>query len=195
MSRDDARLFLQKFVGQPGQVGSVVPSSRFLSVAMTGSVPWQSVSAAAELGAGTGAVTRYIAQNALPGTNVALFEKDETMRARLAREFPDYRCLRDAADMLNSLENNGFGQLDCILSGLPFFNFAPELRERLLGQIAGALKPGGYFVAFQYSLQMKKRLAETFEMERIRFVPLNIPPAFVYVCRKRTDGHSSRMTL
>jgi len=47
-----------------------------------------------------------------------------------------------------------------------------------------SLKPGGLFIAFQYSQQMKKLLGEHFSIEKIEFVPLNIPPAFVYVCRK-----------
>jgi len=76
-------------------------------------------------------------------------------------------------------------QLDCIFSGLPFFNFESELRKTLVAQIVQALKPGGLFIAFQYSLQMKKILSEHFIIETIPFVPLNIPPAFVYVCRKK----------
>lgn len=179
-------LFLRKFAEEPRRVGSMVPSSRFLATAMVGSVDWTRVKTVAELGAGTGAVTRYLARAALPGTGVYLFEKDETMREKLAREYPSYRSFPDAADMLESFEGCGAGQMDCVLSGLPFFNFPMNLRERLLSQIEQSLKPGGYFIAFQYSLQMKKRFAETFELERIKFVPLNFPPAAVYVCRKRS---------
>ncbi|MBW5445963.1 methyltransferase domain-containing protein [Cohnella sp. CFH 77786] len=184
MSRESF-LFLRKFVRQPKQVGSVMPSSGFLGRAMADSVPWAAVTAAAELGAGTGAITRHLARSALPGTAMHLFEKDAAMRESLTRAYPGFRCYSDAADMLEELAGSGAGQMDCIFSGLPFFNFSPELRERLLGQIEGALKPGGYFVAFQYSLQMKKRLSNSFRVERIRFVPWNLPPAFVYVCRRK----------
>ena len=76
-------------------------------------------------------------------------------------------------------------RLDCILSGLPFFNFPQEVRDQLVDQVYRALRPGGVFIAFQYSRQMKRQLGELFEIEQIAFVPLNLPPAFVYVCRKR----------
>lgn len=38
-------------------------------------------------------------------------------------------------------------------------------------QIIHALKPGGLFIAFQYSQQMKNQLLQNFEIEHIHFVP------------------------
>ncbi|ADM71958.1 hypothetical protein GMA19_04190 [Paenibacillus polymyxa E681] len=68
---------------------------------------------------------------------------------------------------------------------IELFNFKSELRETLLHQITESLKPEGKFIAFQYSLQMKKHLSEKFIIDKIDFVPLNFPPAFVYTCRKK----------
>jgi phospholipid N-methyltransferase len=76
-------------------------------------------------------------------------------------------------------------QLDCIINGLPFSNFPQAMRDKLIGQIVISLKNDGLFIAFQYSLQMKKQLSKHFEIEKITFVPMNVPPAFVYVCRKK----------
>jgi phospholipid N-methyltransferase len=58
------------------------------------------------------------------------------------------------------------------------------VRDQLLDQIALSLRPGGWLIAFQYSQQMRKHLERRFELEHVHFVPLNVPPAFVYVCRK-----------
>lgn len=190
MLSPDGRIFLRKFVRYPKQVGSAVPSSRFLAKKMAGAVPWNEVRAAAELGAGTGAITRVLAERVRPGTDVYLFEKDADMRRRLADRYPGFTCAANAACLLDVVggggsEGEGEGRLDCVLSGLPFFNFTQELRDRILGQVEQALKPGGLFVAFQYSLQMRGQLSRRFEIERIGFTPLNVPPAFVYVCRKR----------
>ncbi|MBB6730582.1 class I SAM-dependent methyltransferase [Cohnella zeiphila] len=184
---EESRIFFRKFVQDPKQVGSVAPSSRFLAEAMTRPIPWEKAVSVAELGAGTGAITREIAKRARPSTNVYLFEKDAKMRRRLAEAYPQYGCFANAENVLDVLERAGLEPLDGIVSGLPFYNFSESLRSRLIGQIEGALKPDGLFVAFQYSLQMKKRLAAAFEIERIGFVALNLPPAFVYVCRKRRD--------
>ncbi|GAA3411052.1 class I SAM-dependent methyltransferase [Paenibacillus hodogayensis] len=186
-------LFLYKFTRFPKQIGSVTPSSVFLARGMLGQVPWDRVRNVAELGAGTGAITKYISSYTKSGTRVLLFEKDETLRNALQFRYPDYSCHVDACDMTGALAERGMepGQLDCILSGLPFFNFPQPLRERLMQQIDSALKPGGLFIAFQYSQQMRKQLDARFELEQIRFVPINVPPAFVYVCRKKRDGESS----
>ncbi|NQX66909.1 methyltransferase domain-containing protein [Paenibacillus alba] len=185
MASDQYLMFLQKFIQNPKQIGSVVPSSRFLANKMVQSAPWSEVGSVAELGSGTGAVTRFIKSSVSDSTKVFLFENDESMKANLQKQYPNYVCHTNACYLTNVINLHGIHQLDCIISGLPFFNFPRELRETLIDQIVKALKPGGYFVAFQYSLQMKKHLVHAFDIERINYVLLNFPPAFVYVCRKK----------
>jgi len=179
-------LFFRKFLHQPKDVGSVTPSSRWLAKRMLNAVRWDDAEAVAELGSGTGAITRHLAWRVYDQTKVLLFEQDYAMRSRLEREYPQYACYPDAAELTSAARGEGIAQLDCVISGLPFFNFPQAIRDRLLEQIVTALKPGGQFVAFQYSLQMRPQLARLFEIEQIEFVPFNLPPAFVYVCRKRS---------
>ncbi|WP_409344365.1 class I SAM-dependent methyltransferase [Paenibacillus sp. MBLB4367] len=181
-------LFLYKFMRAPRQIGSVTPSSVFLAKKMLQPVPWNRVASVAELGAGTGAITRHLAAVLTKETKVLLFEKDPYLRNQLADQFPEYDCHPDACKLQSAVNRADLEGLDCILSGLPFFNFPPELREQLMDQIAASLKPGGLFIAFQYSQQMRKRISRQFEIERVHFVPLNVPPAFVYVCRKRGES-------
>ncbi|QLG40532.1 methyltransferase domain-containing protein [Paenibacillus sp. E222] len=152
---------------------------------MVNHAPWLEAKAVAELGSGTGAITRYIFNQAQDFTKVLLFEKDETMRTNLKKTYPGASCYPNAAHLVESMNQENIQQLDCIFSGLPFFNLKPELRNTLVDQIYEALKPQGLFIAFQYSLQMKNTLSERFIIEKIDLVPLNIPPAFVYVCRKK----------
>ncbi|MCA1295206.1 methyltransferase domain-containing protein [Paenibacillus sp. alder61] len=188
MKSNNNLLFLRSFVKNPKNVGSIIPSSRFLANAMVKQVAWNGVTAVAELGSGTGAITRYIHQKANGKTKVFLFEMDQTMRDNLTKEYPAFTSHPNAAALVNSIKAGGVEHLDCIFSGLPFFNFERTLRNTLMEQIYQALKPGGLFIAFQYSLQMKKQLSENFIIEKIEFVPLNIPPAFVYVCRKKESN-------
>ncbi|WP_312117878.1 class I SAM-dependent methyltransferase [Brevibacillus reuszeri] len=178
-------LFLYKFSRAPKQIGSLTPSSIFLAKKMLEPVKWDRVAHIAELGAGTGAITKHIAAANPEKAKVLLFEKDTLLRSNLAKRFSAYACYPDACELQEALHNEGIAHLDCILSGLPFFNFPQQLRDRLMEQIVTSLAPGGLFIAFQYSQQMKKQLSGLFEIEEIHYVPLNIPPAFVYVCRKR----------
>ncbi|WP_342566442.1 methyltransferase domain-containing protein [Paenibacillus sp. FSL R7-0345] len=169
----------------PKNVGSVAPSSRFLAKKMVNQVEWDHIKAVAELGAGTGPITRYIQSNVKRDANVFLFEMDHVMRRKLRLNYPGFSCHSNATRLVDTINQKNVIYLDCIFSGLPFFNFERELRDALLDQIVHALKPGGMFIAFQYSLQMKKQLSEHFIIENIQLVPLNLPPAFVYVCRKK----------
>ncbi|UNK15871.1 methyltransferase [Paenibacillus sp. N3/727] len=177
-------LFLSRFIHSPGQIGSVTPSSRYLAQKMIDAVPWNQVHAIAELGAGTGPITNYIQAAVIEGTKVVLFEKDPHLQKKLQHQFPKFTCYTDGCEIQSALEQEDIVQLDCILSGLPFYNFPKAMRDRLIEQIRLSLKPGGLFIAFQYSLQMKQQLSDNFEIKEILFVPMNVPPAFVYVCQK-----------
>lgn len=181
----DNFLFLSRFLSSPGIIGSVTPSSKFLAKQMIHAVPWNQVYHVAELGAGTGAITKYIQEARRKDTKVMLFEQDARLRHKLQTQYAGCSCYEDCRELEAALRSENIKQLDCILSGLPFFNFPQEVRDRLVGQIVASLRPGGLFIAFQYSQQMKKQLSEHFEIEQIKFVPLNIPPAFVYICRKK----------
>ncbi|MEK3914722.1 class I SAM-dependent methyltransferase [Paenibacillus sp. FSL H7-0331] len=178
-------LFLYKFVCSPGQIGSVTPSSRYLANKMVCSVPWDQISSIAELGAGTGAITKHIQAVRQANTKVLLFEKDPYLQQALERHYPQFACYSDGRDLSFAMRQESIEQLDAIISGLPFFNFPQAIRDQLMNQIVASLKTGGLFIAFQYSLQMKSQLSEYFDIEAVHWVPLNLPPAFVYVCRKK----------
>ncbi|PYI56558.1 class I SAM-dependent methyltransferase [Paenibacillus flagellatus] len=180
-------LFLYKFSQAPKQMGSVTPSSVYLAQKMVESIDWSETEAVAELGAGTGAITKHIGSSMREGTKLLVFEKDPSLRGILQERFPAYSFHPDAGKLGLAMRSEGVERLDCVLSGLPFFNFPQALRDRLMNEVESALKPGGLFVAFQYSQQMRKQLAERFDIERVHFVPFNIPPAFVYVCRKKEE--------
>jgi phospholipid N-methyltransferase len=178
-------LFLYKFIRTPKEIGSVTPSSRHLANKMVDAVPWHEISSVAELGAGTGVITKAIHHSMKPGTQAMLFERDAHLRSQLNIQYPEFTAHSDAKSILSVVHQKGLEYVDCIISGLPFANFPQQLRDDLMEQIVKSLKPDGLFIAFQYTLQMKKQLSQHFEIEAIQFVVLNVPPAFVYVCRKK----------
>jgi phospholipid N-methyltransferase len=181
----DGLLFAGKFLRSPRTVGSIMPSSRQLARRMLAPIDWTTATAVAELGAGTGVFTRMIRERKRPGCTALILEKDDGMRRQLAARYPELHVGGDARELTRIMERCGIRQLDAVVCGLPFANFPQDLRDAIMDQVEAALKPGGVFVCFQYSLQMRKQLAARFGRVEIRFVPLNVPFAFVYVCRKR----------
>lgn len=175
-------VFLRKFLQSPRRIGSAIPSSDFLARAMIQPIDWSRVRSIVELGAGTGVFTRYIQQLKQPDCAGIIFEQDVEMRERLRRLYPGLIYRSNAENLYSDITELGFTQVDCILSGLPFANFSKKTRDCVLEGIARSLKPGGQFVAFQYSLQMRRHLEEQFSSVDLKVVPLNLPPAFVYSC-------------
>ncbi|WP_349361873.1 hypothetical protein [Paenibacillus sp. RC343] len=118
-------------------------------------------------------------------TKVLLFERDKKMRATLKTKYPNFACHSNACQLIKKLNQDDIGQLDCIISGLPFFNFTSEMRETLLNQIIKALKPEGIFVAYQYSLQMKKKICRRFNHRKNRVRTFQFPSSFcIYLSQK-----------
>lgn len=181
----DKVMFLYKFLNNPKKIGSVTPSSSYLSRAMLKTVNWDEVDTFVELGAGTGAITAPIYERMKPGTRGLIIEQDRIMRRQLNDRFPQLHFRPLAEELSIYLEEFGIEQVDCIFSGLPFANFSSAHRLRILDQVIKCLKPGGQFIAFQYSLQMRGELLAYFDSVRLCFIPLNFPPAFVYCCIKK----------
>ena len=75
---NDFTLFLGKFLTQPGAIAiaSVAPSSRWLSRTTVRNIDWDRAEALVELGAGTGPITRVIAEQARPDCRVVVVERD-----------------------------------------------------------------------------------------------------------------------
>lgn len=180
-------LFLLAFLKNPKRVGSIFPSSAFLARKIVQSVHWNDVRSIAELGVGTGAITRIMEAHLPSYTTVLLFERDRRMRNALKREYPYFKFHSNASFLVKKMNQEQILQLDCIICGLPFFNFSNTMREHILAQMTQALRPGGRLILYQYSLHMKQTLAGELIIENIQFVPYNFPPVFVYTCRKKDN--------
>jgi phospholipid N-methyltransferase len=80
-----------------------------------------------------------------------------------------------------------------IVSGLPWAAFGQELQDELLDAVTDTLAPDGAFTTFAYTLarwapparRLRRSLGAEFdEVVTGRTVWANVPPAFVYFCRR-----------
>ncbi len=177
-------VFLNKFIMEPKKIGSITPSSSFLTRKMLGKLPWDKIETIIELGAGTGVFTNYISENKKELCRVLVVEQDFKMREALRIKYPGFYYGAKAEKLDWLLQKYDLPQVDCVVSGLPFAVFPDSVRHEIMMAVDRSLKPGGIFVAFQYSLQMRKILKQYFSELKISFVLLNLPPAFVYYCKK-----------
>ena len=130
-------------------------------------------------------VTAAIESRRRQDSRFLCFERDERMRQALELRYQSAIFCKDAFDLRLAAENEHLSGLDCVVSSLPFFNFSSKDRHFLLHEIHGLLNPGGIFVAFQYTRQLRPLLISIYDEMDTAYILANIPPAFLYICRKR----------
>lgn len=84
---------------------------------------------------------------------------------------------------MNLLEYVEPHSIDSIVSSIPLSNISIAEKKELLLQCKEALKPTGTLIQYQYSLADYKLLKAIFGQVELQFALLNIPPAFIYICR------------
>ena len=180
--------FLKRFVSRPRQVGSVIPSSPFLTKAMMSKINWDEASCIAELGAGTGVFTRAIVSKMRPDAKLFPFEIDPALKTIIENEHPSLTVYGNAMELSSVIAENGVSQLDYVVSSLPFSVLPLRVTVSIFDAIDKCLKPGGKFIAYQYSRFTRYYLQKRFEKVATSFVLCNVPPAFVFECTKSTKA-------
>ena len=184
-SGSDAWLMLKKFWQKGTSIASFAPSSRFMARAMLKGIDFDSAKCIVELGAGTGPVTAELVRRVQPHTKLMVVELDPDMCARLKSKFPHVDAVNgDAGHMERLLAERGITQVDHVISELPLPSFPGPLRETIMSTAARMLASGGTFRQLTVMPLIYYRMyARYYDDVRFKFVPLNLPPGGVYVCR------------
>ncbi|UKN02374.1 class I SAM-dependent methyltransferase [Paracrocinitomix mangrovi] len=175
--------FLNTFFSERKQVGAVAPSSRYLVKTMCNKIDFDNAKCIVELGPGTGAFTSEIIARANDSCKIILVELNETFYDILQNKFDDKRVIivnRSADEIEDILNENGIEKADAVLSSLPLTVIPEIIKKRIIIGSFNVLKLGGVFIQYQYSLNAKKLLEMKYGKLKIGFVPMNVPPAFVY---------------
>lgn len=184
------RTFLKRFIANPRQVGSVIPSGEALVRHMLQDLPIEAAATVVELGPGVGTFTARIVERLAPGAAFYAIELDHVFAAVLRDRFPRVQVLEDSAEHVARLVRAAGGDAaDIIVSGLPFANLPLDFRARVIAGVRDLLRPGGHFVTYQYaharafSNHLEQRLRDVFPSVDVRFAMANMPPAFVFHAR------------
>ena len=185
---NDFTLFLGKFFQQGTAIASVAPSSRWLSETTVRNIDWETVTALVELGAGTGPITRVIANHARPDCRVVVVERDHDF-ARLLRERfrdkPNFDIVEgDVRDLGSILAGRGIDRVDHVISGLPVPSFPGELQQALFETVRKVLRRDGtYNQITEIPWVFWRFYQRFFDQVQFAFEPRNLPPAGAYFCR------------
>lgn len=181
------RKFWQQFLKSRKEIGSVTPSSRFLTKRMMSKIDFSEAKVILELGPGTGVFTSEIINRMRPDCQLIVVELNKPMFDLLEQKFRDPRVSLvhgSATDIQKILETHGHNKVDVVVSSLPLSVMPDNISEEILKASSFALKPKGKYVQFMYSLLLKKKLNRHFPGLKQSYVLLNLPPAFVFDCKK-----------
>ena len=181
--------FLKEFFKERKTIGAVSPSSKSLTKKMLENVNFKSSNVIVEFGPGTGVITRQIVLKMNPDATLYVFELHHPFYESLQKEFKNVKnvqIIKDSAvNVRKYLKEDNKANADVIISSLPLTNFDQNLTIRILKSAEKALKENGQFIQFQYSLNARRLLNKIFNSTAIKFTPLNLPPAFIYTCKKK----------
>ncbi len=197
------RLFLQESFRTIRTTASVVPSSRFLAMAMLEQVDFRSARTLVELGSGTGVLTREILRRMTPDSRLFALEINGNFVGHLRDTCLDRRLTvlhADASDLLNLLRHHQADVAHAIISSLGLTNMSEEGRVRIISGAEACLAPSGVLTQYQYlnpayplvhvprlpvrPFQGRQFLEGYFPRVNAKRVLLNFPPAEVFTCHK-----------
>jgi phospholipid N-methyltransferase len=173
---------LQALARDPGQVGTILPSSRWLARSMAQLARrYDRGGAVLEAGAGTGALTAALIDTF--GCNrLTVIERDAEMSAHLHARFPGLRILHSSLEAsLGKLAPRPQGAL--LVSSIPWRSLTEAQSRPILRKLERFLIGGGTVIQFSYGLRAPFAAPEGFGWQSFGREWRNIPPAKLWVLR------------
>jgi phospholipid N-methyltransferase len=189
--------FFKEFLHRPGELGTFVPSSRFLESRIVRAGNIQDESVVIELGPGLGGTTAAILRELPPSARLIAIELNSDFIQPL-RALGDPRLTvheGSAEELPEILDGYGLESADVIYSGIPFSVIPEDVGESILRNIWETLNPGGRFIAYQLRSQVKRLARDLMGDPDVEFELLNIPPLWIYRWMKAPELATERADL
>jgi len=178
--------FLRGLLASPRRVGAIAPSSPFLARAVAAQLDPAKRGPVLELGPGTGSMTREILARGISPARLVVIEYDPDFARQIAGGFPGVHVVEgDAFDLDASLGERFAQPFAAIVSGIPLLNHPVQKRNALLEAAFRRLMPGAPLIQFSYGFSSPISPPSDIAVKRAAYVWKNIPPASVWVYRRR----------
>jgi phospholipid N-methyltransferase len=183
LAQDPRVEFFRGFLKRPKEVGSIIPSSRFLEKRIVRAAGIRTARTLVELGPGTGGTTRALLRAMDPDAVLVAIEINPRFVKLLTGTLHDERLHvveGSAADVSGALAKLDLPAPDVILSGIPFSTMPVELGASIVQAAHDALAPGGRFVAYQVRDRVEVLGNRVLGPAAVQVELLNVPPMRVY---------------
>jgi phosphatidylethanolamine/phosphatidyl-N-methylethanolamine N-methyltransferase len=195
----DLKTFAAEALADYKTTGAVAPSSRYLAQAMLEPLSLKPGCVVVELGAGTGVMTRALLEVLPADATLMAFEINLRFYRHLKKSLADHRLilLRVRAEHVDQeLHKRGYTRVDAVVSSLALGFFSDSERRALLDAFVPFMDKKSVYTQYQYVHGMGLKdgrlrrfsasalLHQYFDSIHRKTVWRNIPPAFVFACRK-----------
>ena len=175
-------VFIQEFLKHPLQIGSIIPSSRFLEQRIVAAAGIPSANIVVELGPGTGGTTRAILRSMPQHAKLLSIEINPHFHA-LMGSIEDGRLiahLGSAYELKEIISIYNLGAPNAIVSGIPFSTMSRSAGSQILEAVSSLLARNGRFVAYQVSNRVATLCQPFLGSGRTATEFLNIPPMRIF---------------
>jgi phosphatidylethanolamine/phosphatidyl-N-methylethanolamine N-methyltransferase len=185
-------LFLSRWLRNPLQMGSIVPSSPALCRRIARHTRWAEDEVVVELGAGTGVVSRALLESGLPPEKLFVVEIEPGMASHLRDTLPGVNVLTgDAFALPGILPRAWHGKVATAICGIPLVLLPLAQQQRFVDAVE-AVAPGRGFLLYTYCITSPLPYRKLgLSAKREAWTPRNLPPASVwrYVPAPGGAGH------
>jgi len=174
--------FFKTFI-KDRDVASVIPTSMRCVKKVCTHINFSEDFTLVEYGPGNGVFTKYLIEKMTPGSRLILVEANADFVTELKKTITDPRVSVNnvlAGNVESVLKPEQVGEIDYVLSGIPFSFLKKDRKREVLNATKRILKNGGKFLAYQTSGHLKKPVMEIFGNYDIEMEMLNIPPYLIY---------------
>jgi len=178
--------FFQEFLKHPLQIGSVIPSSRFLEKRILEASGVVSARTIVELGSGSGGTTRAILNEMPKQARLLSIEINAQLHASVSKICDDRLIahLGNACEMKRILGIYDMARPEVVISGIPFSTMSQRSGVQVIEAVSSLLAPNGRFVAYQVSKRVAELCRPLLGAGQMEIELLNIPPVRVYQWEK-----------
>ena len=174
-------MFFRRWLANPLQMGSLVPSSAALSRRLVAATRYGPDEAVLELGAGTGVISRALLRSGVPPERLLVVEIVPDMAAHLRRVLPGVTVIAgDARQLPALLAASWHGRIGTVICGIPLVLLPLAEQQRFIDAIT-AVAPGRGFLHYSYcATSPLPWRRHGLAARREAWTPLNLPPASVW---------------
>jgi phosphatidylethanolamine/phosphatidyl-N-methylethanolamine N-methyltransferase len=180
-------LFFRRWLRNPLQMGSIIPSSPSLCRKIAAAVERGPDEYVLELGAGTGVVSQALLAAGVPAERLVVVEIVPEMADHLREKLPGVNVITgDAFELARAMPAHMHGRIGTAICGIPLV-LLPLERQQAFVDAVEAVAPGKGFLLYTYCATSPLPYGKLgLSAKRVAFTPANFPPASVWRYRPRT---------